>query len=219
MPAPSNSYPKSPQDAALVYVSLGWPIFPCASNKRPLVEGGFKSATTDPKQIIEWWSRWRHGEPAVALAPIELVVDLDRKGSHDAFKDFERLAGFPVDQFASPQATTPSGGRHLFCSTGRRKFRNMTRIGGTAIDVRTAGGYVLLPAPGNGRSWLPNKSRTFAPVPNWLVAALAMQSAPRAPTQLATNASAPPALLGYDGPASRMAPRPCEASSRQLRAR
>jgi hypothetical protein len=169
VPAPSSSYPKSPQDAALIYISLGWPIFPCASSKRPLIEGGFKSATRDPKQIIEWWSRWRHAEPAVALPPSHLVVDLDRKGGHDAFRDFERLAGCPVDQFPSPQATTPSGGRHIFCSTGGRTFRNTVRIEGTAIDLRTAGGYVLLPAPGNGRSWLPDKSRNFAPVPDWLL--------------------------------------------------
>ena len=97
------------------------------------------------------------GEPraAVALPPSQLVVDLGRKGGNDAFRDFERLAGFPVDRFASPQATTPSGGRHLFCSTGGRTFRNVVRIWGTAIDLRTAAAYVLLPAPGNGRSWLP----------------------------------------------------------------
>jgi putative DNA primase/helicase len=176
VPPSSGSVPQTPQEAALIYVSLGWRIFPCAGTKRPLVEGGFKSATRDPKQIVEWWGRWRHAEPAVALPSSHLVVDLDRKEGNDAFRDFERLAGFPVDQFASPQATTPSGGRHLFCSTGGLTFRNMVRIGGTAIDLRTAGAYVLLPSPGNGRSWLPDKSRDFAPVPDWLLTLSAADS-------------------------------------------
>jgi hypothetical protein len=197
VPAPSNSYPQSPQDAALIYVSLGWPIFPCASNKRPLVEGGFKSATRDPKQILEWWKRWRYAEPAVALSSSQLVVDLDRKGGHDGFKDFERLAGCSVDQFASPQATTPSGGRHIFCNTGGRTFRNIVRIGGTAIDLKTAGGYVLLPAPGNGRSWLPDKPRTFAPVPDRLL------DLSDADWQQRNRRSAFPPAVSYSGPASR----------------
>jgi putative DNA primase/helicase len=197
VPTSSSSYPQSPQDAALIYVSLGWAIFPCASNKRPLVEGGFKSATKDPKQIIEWWGRWRHAEPAVALPPSHLVVDLDRKEGHDAFRDFERLAGLPVDQFASPQATTPSGGRHVFCSTGGRTFRNTVRIGGTTIDLRTAGGYALLPAPSNGRSWLPDKPRNFAPVPDWLLSLSAADS----PRPILRAPFAP--VESYSGPSSR----------------
>jgi Bifunctional DNA primase/polymerase, N-terminal len=197
VPTSSSSYPQSPQDAALIYVSLGWPIFPCASNKRPLVAGGFKSATRDPKQIIEWWNRWRHAEPAVALPASYLLVDLDRKGGKDAFRGFERLAGFPVDQFASPQATTPSGGRHVFCSTEGRTFRNTVRIGGTAIDLRTVGGYALLPSLCNGRSWLPGKSRTFASVPDWLLA-LSAADPPRPVLQ------APFAPVdSYSGPSSR----------------
>ena len=130
-------------------------------------------------------------------SPSQLVVDLDRKGGHDAFRDFERLAGFPVDQFASPQATTPSGGRHVFCSTEGRIFRNTIRIGGTAIDLRTAGGYALLPAPGNGRSWLPDKPRTFASVPDWLLTL----SAADPPRPILRAPIAP--VESYSGPSSR----------------
>jgi hypothetical protein len=126
-----------------------------------------------------------------------LVVDLDRKGGKDAFRDFERLAGFAVDQFASPQATTPSGGRHVFCSTGGRTFRNTVRIGGTVIDLRSAGAYVLLPAPGNGRSWLPDKSRNFAPVPDWLLTL----SAADLPRPVLQAPFAP--VESYSGPSSR----------------
>jgi hypothetical protein len=124
-------------------------------------------------------------------------VDLDRKGGHDAFRDFERLAGCSVDQFASPQATTPSAGRHIFCRTGGRTFRNTVRIGGTGIDLRSAGAYVLLPAPGNGRSWLPDKSRNFAPVPDWLISLSAADS----PRPILRAPFAP--VESYSGPSSR----------------
>jgi hypothetical protein len=73
----------------------------------------------------------------------------------------------------------------------------MVRIGGTAIDLRSAGAYVLLPAPGNGRSWLPDKSRNFAPAPDWLLTLCAADSprwGPRTPF-------AP--VESYRGPSSR----------------
>jgi hypothetical protein len=43
--------------AALVALDLahrGIPVFPCNSKKRPLIEGGFKNASTDQAQIEEW---------------------------------------------------------------------------------------------------------------------------------------------------------------------
>jgi prophage regulatory protein len=45
--------------AALEYAGWGLPVFPCGDNKAPLTEHGFKDATTDPKQIREWWGKCR----------------------------------------------------------------------------------------------------------------------------------------------------------------
>jgi hypothetical protein len=45
--------------AALTYATqLGIPIFPCGRNKAPLTKKGFKDATTDPEQILEWWEKY-----------------------------------------------------------------------------------------------------------------------------------------------------------------
>src|SRR4051812_4147231 len=61
-------------DAALSYATLGWPVFPvheptasecscgkdgCKSpGKHPRTKNGVSEATTDPAQVVEWWSRW-----------------------------------------------------------------------------------------------------------------------------------------------------------------
>jgi hypothetical protein len=45
--------------AALWYSRvLGWRVFPCNEAKRPKTEHGFHDATTDERQITEWWRKW-----------------------------------------------------------------------------------------------------------------------------------------------------------------
>ncbi|MDW8356158.1 MAG: bifunctional DNA primase/polymerase, partial [Bryobacterales bacterium] len=46
-------------EAALWYASRGIPVFPCCPReKKPLVEGGFHTATTDEQRVRAWWDRW-----------------------------------------------------------------------------------------------------------------------------------------------------------------
>ena len=51
--------------SALALAASGLPVFPCSTDKKPIVEGGFKSATLDPKLISEMFSR-----PGAALIAI-----------------------------------------------------------------------------------------------------------------------------------------------------
>ena len=61
--------------ATMEYASRGWPVLPlfepvgkycscsegkeCNSpGKHPRIKGGYKSATTEMDQIIEWWTHW-----------------------------------------------------------------------------------------------------------------------------------------------------------------
>jgi putative DNA primase/helicase len=53
-------------DAALKYAQLGYPVFPCKRrDKAPFVRDGFKAATTDKKQVQQWWSEWPNAMIAI----------------------------------------------------------------------------------------------------------------------------------------------------------
>ena len=74
-------------DAALKYASRGFTVFPCggSNGKKPLTPHGFKDASTDPKQIEEWWTT--HPDANIAIATGEMsglvVLDIDNKNGKD----------------------------------------------------------------------------------------------------------------------------------------
>jgi hypothetical protein len=116
--------------------------------------------------IARWWSRWPYADPARALGPDDVVIDVD--GPHGC-RDFERFDGRHPDQVETLQALTPNG-RHLYYSAPEHRRHNAVRILGASLDLRVFGGYVILPAPGNGRQWL-NGAPGAVPVlspPTWL---------------------------------------------------
>jgi hypothetical protein len=149
--------------AAQSYAQKRMRIFPTNAAKRPLIEHGHLGASTDSEMIEAWWARWPFASPAWAIPDDVVVVDIE----HDGFKAFEELAGMPVDAVETPTSVTGRGGRHLFFKA-TVAHKNAVRLNGQPIDVRCSGGYVLLPFPGSGRRWLPNKPRTMAPEPDWL---------------------------------------------------
>jgi hypothetical protein len=108
---------------------------------------------------------------AWALPASIAVLDIDIK-RRNGFRDFERLVGILADQFMTPSASSPSGGLHLFCATGGKQYLNAIPIPGTGIDLKTQGGFVLLPGAGNGRFWLPDKPSKPAPIPAAIAALL-----------------------------------------------
>ena len=134
--------------AALDYAGRGLPVFPCKrADKAPLVAGGFKAATTDPKLIRNWWSRWPEamiGMPTGLASGID-VLDLDLKPDEfvDGFKfvpQWKALSRLIV--------RTPSGGGHVwFKSEG--KVRNSTDQVAPGVDTRGDGGYAIVPPSRN----------------------------------------------------------------------
>jgi hypothetical protein len=97
-----------------------------------------------------------------------MVVDVDRHGpDQDGYADFCMLSGgASVDDVATLQASTPRAGRHLYFLTGGRRFKN-GYVAGTAVEIKAAVGFVVLPTSENGRHWL-NRA-PLAPAPGWLV--------------------------------------------------
>ena len=159
----------APIDWALAYAAAGMRVFPVSANKKPLTKHGVKDATTDEAQIRAWWTSQPHADVAWAVpAEIVVVADLDCKRGDDGFKDFIAHEGAHPDDVMTPQASTPTGGRHLVYEANGAIYRNNVRLNGSAIDLRTDGGYIVLPGPGNGRAWLKPLATPLAPAPRWI---------------------------------------------------
>jgi len=172
-------------DAALLYAAAGWPVFPChPENKRPLVEGGFHSATTSEQQIRAWWQRFPKAMIGVPMGPRSGVfaIDLDLGDpplitGDDYLERFRaHVGGIPP----TPMSRTGSGGVHVFLkwdaarpvdNSGKRLVPALSiaqpdgarAIGGgkpkgAGIDGRGDGGYVVVPpsvrADGSVYEWI-----------------------------------------------------------------
>lgn len=155
---------------ALAYARVAMAVFPCGADSRPLVERGFKNATTNPGQIRAWWKRWPHAEIGWAVPGGVVVVDLDVKKGKRGLEDFFRRECIEPDSVETPLAVTPSGGRHLVFDDCGRAYSNVAEvIKGTGIDLRVGGlGYIVLARKDNGRWWLKPLSTPVAPAPSWL---------------------------------------------------
>ena len=108
-------------DAAVDYAKRGWAVFPCRpKGKEPLTKNGVKDASTDAKQIEQWWSRFPDANLAIATGPISgvWVVDVDRDEAKDidgetSLTDLEGQHGQLPDTIKS---NTGRGGSHVFFS-------------------------------------------------------------------------------------------------------
>jgi putative DNA primase/helicase len=127
-------------EAALQYIGRGWSILPCR-DKVPLVRGGVHAATRDLATIERWWHTWPQANVAIACgAPSGIVViDIDAPSQVPELLNLTTLC-----------ASTPSGGRHLYC----RYVEARNRVFDWG-EVRSTGLYVVAP-PGPGREWINN---------------------------------------------------------------
>jgi hypothetical protein len=165
---------------ALVYADSGMSIFPVSADKRPLVAHWREDASCDPAQIEAWRKRWPHCDYAWALPGSVVVADADESNGQHGIADLERLSGRPLSAIATAVARTPTGGAHILFATEGRSYVNR-RIPSTSVDIKSSGGYVVLPEPdgSNGRSWLrPLLGATLLPAPAWLAPALRREPGP-----------------------------------------
>lgn len=122
-------------------------VFPLVPRgKQPLTKNGFKTATTDPKQIGDWCKR--HPTANVGIVPGMsgcLAVDID---SVEA-----RTAAESLGLYAEPTLAIKTGranpdgspGEHLWFlkPDGQREIGNLTLLG--SLTIRSDAGYVVAP--------------------------------------------------------------------------
>ena len=176
--------------AAEGYATLGWPVIPlhCVRNKRcsclrkncedtgkhPLTPSGVKDATTDRKQIKEWWDEWPDANVGIATGKQAgiVVIDIDpRNGGKESFERLEKEHGI-----LSPtiESVTGGGGWHIFFAHPGNSIKNRSNVE-PGVDVKSDGGYIVAP-PSNhvsGESYRWDEQRApgeinIAPLPSWL---------------------------------------------------
>jgi putative DNA primase/helicase len=237
MSAPPKELLSPMGQAALFYARRGWPVFPCREHdgepyknrkgdlvtpaaKSPYIAGGVDrtpgkgKATTDERQIAEWWRRWpraliglpmgENGLFAVDFDPRKEEIVDPKTGEVTGVREWtlEQLKADTEAQIGcelpvSLAIRTPSGGVHLYYkqpSDGGEPLRNRGVLP-QHVDVRGQGGYVIAPpsiivepcansTAGEYRFLRGNRHAEIAEAPGGLVAVL------RAPKARADNKAA-----------------------------
>lgn len=148
--------------AALELAGRGLPVFPVSTDKNPVIRTGFKAASTDPAAVVRMF---RH--PAAALIGVPTgeasgvdVLDLDPAHGADTWHAANAYR-LPLTRAHRSR----SGGLHLLFMHAPGVRNSQSRIG-PGVDVRGAGGYIIVP-PSPGYSV--HTVAPIAPWPSWLL--------------------------------------------------
>jgi hypothetical protein len=163
------------RDAALQYAAAGYRVFPCRPGaKVPATQHGVHDATADPDRITAWWTTAPAMNVAIATDGLA-VIDIDPAGLAWPGDEDQRAK---IKAARPPLQRTPRGGYHLFFALPqRRAWRCSAGLLAQGVDVRAAGGYVIVaPSMVNGSTYrwlrpLPPRDE-LPPPPDWLAAAL-----------------------------------------------
>jgi len=160
---------------ALKYASRGFAVFPCggSNGKKPLTPHGFKDASTDPKQIEEWWTTHPNANIAIATGEMSglVVLDIDNKNGKDGSSTLLELEKQHGTLPPTLQQSTPSGGYHLFFQYPGTKTKSRTDIR-EGLDSRADGGYVVAApsiSPAVGTYVWKDPEAAIAEPPEWLI--------------------------------------------------
>lgn len=192
------NYPKSTKDYALFYASKGWRVLICytikdgacscgneckSPGKHPMTAYGVSDATIDVDIINQWFTLHPDANIGIATGPESgfFAVDVDTNHGKGKYGDVS-LEQLEKDHGKLPDdvvAITGSGGNHYLyqypsaleipCSTGKL---------GASIDVRGAGGYIIVEPSihisGHAYAWDSESDPVFAGAliplaPQWLL--------------------------------------------------
>jgi hypothetical protein len=169
-------------DAAIIYATNGWAIFPCRG-KDPLTPHGFHDATTSVVMVRKWWARWPTANIAGAVPPGTFVIDEDPRHAGDLARTMTERAREPWP--LTLRQRTGGGGYHwLYRAPKGVSVRQGAAVIGDGLDTRVAGkGYLMLAPsvhPETGERWAWNTMIAPAMAPAWLLEMVRVIEHPRA---------------------------------------
>lgn len=151
-------------DEAIGYAERGWPIFPCKPSKEPYTRNGVLNATTDIKQIEDWWKEYPDANIGLDVGGAGMVA-LDLDDGH-SLQEIEAALGL------QPQtgliSRTPSGGEHWFFSLLDEDdviAASQSKVA-PHVDVRSFHSYVILPPSSTAKGkyeWISEDQATPRP--------------------------------------------------------
>lgn len=199
------------EDAVAAWVECGWQPIPVrADNKRPLVSWREQSQRLpdESAKTVELFRRFANRQMpimvGIALPEDVVVLDVDHRPDNGWIA--METAATLGNQYGLPQQTpvsrTPSGGFHIWLSLPPgAKARNWTsahnRFPVPGVDIRTSGGFVVVPpsirADGANYNWI-GKTKTLPMATKLLVQDLCP---PRVSTRSVPLPSRPKVLAPY----------------------
>lgn len=160
------------------YLDQGWYLIPVKrGEKKPFLPRWEERATTDRTTVEGWASKGYN--LGVACGPSGLVViDEDERGA------FERFASERGQQIPTTYTVNTSRGRHYYFTTTQHVSNKKGDLKAWDIDVRGAGGQVLIAGSvhPSGAIYEVSEDTDPAPIPTWLLQALGQ--APEKPLEL-----------------------------------
>jgi hypothetical protein len=175
-------------EAALAFADCGLRVFPCKPrSKVPACAHGCQDATVDREQITQWWCARPDYNVAVATGKASglIVFDIDGPDAEVAVRKLEHQHG----KLPPTWETITPRGRHIGFEYPGRPVRNSVGKVAAGIDVRSDGGYILVPPSlhpcGRQYAWGVDSADEIATAPDWLIeiAAPANGTAPAVPPE------------------------------------
>jgi hypothetical protein len=174
-------------DAALAYAAHGIPVFPVSINsKRPIPKkdvdadgkpidgtGGFKKATTDPKQIREWWWKNQRHLIGVPMGDINKIwtLDIDTTIDHDD-DGVAALQGLIAEygEIHTREHLTATDGLHLiFTWSADNPIGCSKGLLPKGLDVKAHGSYIVgPPSYRKGKAYTVKTDIDPSDAPEWL---------------------------------------------------
>ena len=174
------------------YADCDWPVFPLHPNSKiPAIAGSFKAASTDHRQIDQWYAENRNYNWAAATGGGSIVV-VDSDGEIGS-ASMAALAILGCPETFTVKTRTGIGRHFYFQPPLDFEVPCSASALAPSVDIRGEGGYVVIPpsfVPGDhkglGGKYEVLLDSPVVPLPEWLESKLRQLSRPR-PTKVALS--------------------------------